>query len=164
MICSQLGDNTEGKRHTERTGLIGSEELLMRWRLLVESRRIVLFKRPRPSHWETIFFMTRKNWTGSTAETKSSITSKQNWWLKEHFQSHAPQTANSWGHWRASGAWTTDGIKERKTFTRKPNNIKIRNDSGLRIFDLHLAHSWRIFEITEIWCVAEENMKKNKDK
>lgn len=42
MICSQLGDNTEGKRHTERTGLIGSEELLMRWRLLVESRRIVL--------------------------------------------------------------------------------------------------------------------------
>lgn len=47
MICSQLGDNTEGKRHTERTGLIGSEELLMRWRLLVESRRIVLKGGPR---------------------------------------------------------------------------------------------------------------------
>lgn len=47
MICSQLGDNTEGKRHTERTGLTGSEELLMRWRLLVESRRIVLKGGPR---------------------------------------------------------------------------------------------------------------------
>lgn len=41
MICSQLRDNTEGKRHRERTGLIGTEELLMRWRLRVERRCII---------------------------------------------------------------------------------------------------------------------------
>lgn len=42
MICSQLRDNTEGKRHRERTGLTGTEELLMRSRLPAESRRIIL--------------------------------------------------------------------------------------------------------------------------
>lgn len=42
MICSQLKDNTEGKRHRERTELMGDEEQLMRWRLLMESGCMIL--------------------------------------------------------------------------------------------------------------------------
>lgn len=41
MICSQIRDNAEGKRCRERTGLMGNEELLMRWRLLQESGCII---------------------------------------------------------------------------------------------------------------------------